>query len=205
LAYGSDLPLVKYDEKVLHRYGIDVVKLHGNYLTFCMINSRDYEAVMQHDYVESLSLKERFEEMMKSSIDRLIELGILSLVVIMILLYIITKRAFLYALVFLLFPMALVALYSYFVPLNILHLFMLFIIVAIGIDYAIYLAHERSLLTKQAIMFSLVSTFAGFGVLIFSNINALFSLGMVSTLGVLAIFILLMFMKGGADETKDFK
>ncbi len=78
---------------------------------------------------------------------------------------------------------------------------MLFVILAIGIDYAIYLSKKSDVLTKRAIAYSLVSTFAGFGVLIFSQINALFSMGIIATIGIVSIFILLVFVKGADHES----
>ncbi len=78
---------------------------------------------------------------------------------------------------------------------------MLFVILAIGIDYAIYLSRKNNALTKEAINYSLISTFAGFGVLIFSKINALFSMGVVATIGIISIFILLLFVKGISSES----
>ena len=136
---------------------------------------------------------------MKTSINMLLKLGILTLMVITILLYYITKRAILYAIIFLIFPAAMVSLYACFADINILHIFMLFVILSIGIDYAIYLSKKNDNLTKKAISYSLISTFAGFGVLIFSSVNALFSIGMVATIGIVSIIILLVFLKGVND------
>lgn len=68
---------------------------------------------------------------------------------------------------------------------------MLFIIVALSIDYGIYLS-KSSLPTKQAILFSVLSTFAGFGVLVFSSIGVLFYIGEVATLGLGALVILML-------------
>jgi len=115
--------------------------------------------------------------------------------VIVILLYYITKRSMLYAIIFLIFPVAMVSVYAFFTDINILHIFMLFVILSIGIDYAIYLSKKNDNLTKKAISYSLISTFAGFGVLIFSSVNALFSMGIVATIGIVSIFVLLVFMK----------
>ncbi len=190
-----------YTQNAIQSYGIDILSIENNFITYGQINKEAYPALLKYDFVKSISLKEHFEASIEASIIQLIQLGILSLLVILLLLYTITKRAFLYALLFLIFPVALIAIYAYFVALNILHIFMLFIILAIGIDYAIYLSKEQSLLTKQAISYSLISTFAGFGVLIFSHINALFSLGIISTIGIVAIFILLVFVKGERYET----
>ena len=80
--------------------------------------------------------------------------------------------------------------------LNILHIFILFIILSISIDYGIYISsYKTDKNTNKAIFYSILTTFAGFGVLIFSSINALFSIGISATVGVLSILFLLIFLK----------
>ena len=70
------------------------------------------------------------------------------------------------------------------------------ILIAIGIDYGIYMSHtQKPSQTIKAVKYSLLSTFAGFGVLIFSSINALHSIGTVITTAMLAIFILIEVMQ----------
>jgi predicted exporter len=71
-------------------------------------------------------------------------------------------------------------------------MFALIILIAIGIDYGVYM-HKTTTQTetKIAIKYALLSTLAGFGVLIFSDTVALYSIGFVITVGVGAIFILL--------------
>jgi predicted exporter len=71
---------------------------------------------------------------------------------------------------------------------------MLFIVLAIGIDYGIYM-NEPTLShnTTLAIIYSLISTFAGFGVLALSQINSLYSIGMTAIIGIFGILFLLIF------------
>ena len=195
-AYDMEKPLLHYTEDAIKAYGIDIIKINTFYTTYGIVNQDVYAQVLQYGFVESLSVKERFESSMEVSIVGLIKLGVFALFIIMILLYFITKRAIVYALMFLIFPIAMVSLYALFSAINILHIFMLFVILAIGIDYAIYLSKENDVLTQRAIGYSLISTFAGFGVLVFSQINALYSLGVIATIGVVSIFMLLLFMKG---------
>ncbi len=58
---------------------------------------------------------------------------------------------------------------------NILHLFMLFVLLSISIDFGIYMGSRKiNNNSYKAVLYSLLSTFAGFGVLIFSKTNALF-------------------------------
>ena len=46
--------------------------------------------------------------------------------------------------------------------------------------------------TKIAIKYALLSTFSGFGVLVFSSTVALYSIGFVISIGIGAIFLLLL-------------
>ncbi|WP_309498412.1 hypothetical protein [Sulfurovum sp.] len=195
-AYDSQRPFIHYTQESIRSYGIDMVKVNGSYVTYGTVSKEKYQNVLAYDFVESLSIKERFEEYMRTSVDMLLKLGILALLVIILLLYYITKRAIIYAMIFLIFPTAMVSIYAYFTDINILHIFMLFVILSIGIDYAIYLSGKNDTLTKKAISYSLISTFAGLGVLVFSSVSALFSMGIVTTIGIVSIFVLLVFLKG---------
>ena len=56
--------------------------------------------------------------------------------------------------------------------------------------------------TKKAIIYSLVSTFCGFGVLVFSNITALYSLGTVASVGIVSILLLLLNSKKVFNDTE---
>ena len=200
-AYDPSKIFIPYTQELINSYGIDVVKIKDTYYTYGRIDKSMYDKIASYDFVESLSLKEHFEMYMKDSMEKLFKLGALALLVIVLLLYLITKNAMGYALLFLVFPLSMVGIYAYFAAINILHIFMLFVILAIGIDYAIYLSKKSDVLTKRAIGYSLVSTFAGFGVLIFSKINALFSMGIIATIGIVSIFILLVFVKGVNNES----
>ena len=200
-AYDPSKVFIPYTQEQIISYGIDVVKIKDTYYTYGRIDKSMYVKIESYDFVESLSLKERFEMYMQESMDTLLKLGVLALLLIVVLLYFITRNAMGYALLFLVFPISMVGIYAYFVSINILHIFMLFVILAIGIDYAIYLSKKSDILTKRAITYSLVSTFAGFGVLIFSEINALFSMGIVATIGIVSIFLLLVFVKGVDHES----
>ena len=188
-------------QKEIEALGIDIFKIGDSYLTYGSVDKTFYSSLLKYDFVQTLSLKEQFEMMMYHSITQLIFLGLLSLFTIFVLLYWFTKKNFWFATTFLLFPTSLILFYGYFVAFNILHLFMLFILLSIAIDYGIYLSEENSALTQRAIFYSLVSTFAGFGVLIFSSISALFSLGMVATIGIIAIAFLLIFLRSSTHES----
>ena len=200
-AYQADKKYIPYSSEQINAYGIDLPYINGVYYSYGSIAKSEYERLSHYDFVESLSIKERFEMYMQESMGMLIKLGVLALVVILLLLTLVTRKAILYAMLFLLFPLSMVSLFAYFTALNILHLFMVFVILAIGIDYAIYLSKRNDVLTKKAITYSLISTFAGFGVLIFSQINALYSMGVIATIGIVSILLLMLFVKGVKNES----
>ena len=76
-----------------------------------------------------------------------------------------------------------------------MHLFSIIIIIVAGIDYGIYMSRENSTETKEAIFYSLFTTFSGFGILIWSSIGAIHSIGEVITIGILAILFLVLLIK----------
>ena len=71
-----------------------------------------------------------------------------------------------------------------------------------GIDYGIYMSKANSNETKEAIFYSLFTSFAGFGILVLSNIGAIYSIGIVITLGVVSILFLILFLNKLAYNTK---
>ncbi|RXJ76729.1 hypothetical protein CRV03_07710 [Arcobacter sp. F155] len=208
LGFKKDYFKEAYSLKELPNYSFEKLKeLKINYFeykeknyVFLALDIKDYEKIKTLEFIKPLSMKFLFEDSLNEVKENILILGTIALLLIILMLIFITKKKFLFALCFLLFPLALILLYSNFVSFNILHLFMMFIILAISIDYAIYSSKSLDINTKKAILFSLLSTFAGFGVLIFSKINSLYSIGIVATIGVLAIAFLLIFLKRSSNE-----
>jgi uncharacterized protein len=131
-----------------------------------------------------------FESSLQSIDKQLLLVGGIILFGILLLIYLFAKRDFFKVFSYILFPLSCILVFTY-GKINILQIFMLFIILALSIDYGIYMV-QSSKQAKQAIFFSLVSTFAGFGVLIFSSIGVLFYIGEIASLGLLALIILMM-------------
>ncbi len=198
-AYLTGLELPHYTIDDIAGYGITVLKIKSKYITYGSVDKKSFSSLSSLPFVKSLSIKTLFEKSMKSSVEKLIKLGLLTLLFIFLMLLMITKGGVMRALAYLAFPLAVIVIYGFFIPLNILHIFMIFIVLSISIDYAIYTAKSVDSDTKKAISFSLMSTFAGFGVLIFSSINALFSMGIIATLGIVSLFFLLIFLKGSRN------
>ncbi|RXK12553.1 hypothetical protein CP965_08205 [Halarcobacter mediterraneus] len=196
----TEKELPNYSFKKLKEIKINYFKYKEKNYVFLALDIKDYEKIKILEFVKPLSIKFLFENSLQKVEQKILVLGIIALVLIILMLLFITKKKFVFALTFLLFPLSLILLYSNFVAFNILHIFMMFIILAISIDYAIYSSKSLDINTKKAILYSLLSTFAGFGVLIFSKINSLYSIGIVATIGVLAIVFLLIFLKRSPNE-----
>ncbi len=195
-AYNYDLEYPKYSYEQLEKYAVEIKKYQDGYISPILISNDRLEKIYSLDFVHPVNLKILFEKSLQNDIDKIIKLGVISLCFIIAIIIFIARSKILYALGFLSFPSAVIFLYLSFIEVNILHIFMLFIILAISIDYAIYSTKNNSLETKKAIVFSALSSFAGFGVLVFSSTVSLFSIGSVATLGIMAVLILIFFSKG---------
>ncbi|QKF83510.1 hypothetical protein [Halarcobacter ebronensis] len=185
-----------YTYNTLLKMGIDIKRVDNSFISYIFISKDKRDEILKKEYVHSLSIKDMFEQQLKTDMKKTTYLGLVSLFLILFVFLIFAKKQFIYTLSFLLFPLCVIMLYLSMIQINILHLFMSFIIVGISIDYAIYFTKNQSESTKKAIFFSALSSFAGFAVLVFSDIPSLFSMGIVATLGIGAIVTLILFQKG---------
>jgi len=177
--------------KPIDDMGFKIVKQKNKYYTLILIDKK-YKVVLQ-DGMQPLDVVKILSKDMDNSADTIIKFIFISMLFILFVLFSISGRDILYPLAFVLFPLSVVLFFiSLFGTINIMHLFGLIILMAISIDYGVYMHNSESLVeTKMAIKYALLSTLAGFGVLIFSNTVALHSIGFVISVGVGAIFILI--------------
>ena len=181
----------KLDIKTMQSYGFDVEFDGEFYYSFGFI-----EKTQKVEGVYLINSAKLFEKSLNRVSKELMISGLIILFSIVIILYIVTKENFFKALSFVLFPISLILFVISFSGVNILQIFMIFVIVSLSIDYGIYMSQkEVDIQSQRAILFSLMSTFAGFGVLVFSSIGVLFYIGEVATLGLLAILIMLILGK----------
>jgi hypothetical protein len=194
-AYKLPTKAPAYTYEQLQQFNIPIIKYQDTYLSYVRVSQDKSNQILNYTFAHTMSLKILFEQHLAQSLHTLLILGLLCLIFIFtVIVWIAKKRAF-EALSMLLFPMALIFIYFTQVPINILHLFMFFIIIALGIDYAIYMSKDTQNATIKAILFSALSSFAGFGVLVFSNTPALSSIGSVASIGIMAILILIFFQR----------
>ena len=185
----STLPNYSFDSL----QGFPIGKYKNIFITYVVVANNDYENILKEPFVKPLSLKELFKNDLVASFVSLKILSAIALVFICAMLYLAVKNRFFQALNYIVFPIALIFILSYYIKFNILHIFMMIVLVSLSIDYGIYMNNTQlSSSTKKAIFYSLLSTFAGFGVLIFSSVNALFSIGLIATIGIVSLIILLL-------------
>jgi len=195
-SYNYQIEVPSYSYELLKEYGVNIQKFDNKFICFISISKDKVKEMKNYQFLKSVSLKNLFEQHLQNEFKTITLLGIVSLVFIFIVMGFISKEKIVDSFNFLLFPSGIIFLYFTFIEINILHLFMFFIILAICIDYGIYLSKSDTQQTQKAIIFSALSSFAGFGVLIFSTTPSLFSIGSVATLGIIAILILIFFVKG---------
>ena len=195
-AYAPNLIHPLYEAlsmQTLQEMGFNVVFNNGRYFSTALIQRSERSLLSSFDFVHVIDAKEMFLDSLQNITHQLLMGGIISFCLIFGILFKVCRNHFMLSASYVLFPTALILAFCV-GNLSIIHLFMLFIVMSLSIDYGIYvaLAKDEEQETKSAILFSLISTFAGFGVLIFSNVGALHFMGLVTTIGIGGIFLLLM-------------
>lgn len=196
-AYNEALLHPSYQEfslDALREMGFDVVFHENKYYTYALVKNSDRNLVAKFTFASSIDAKEMFFNALEKIAHQLLLGGGLVLGFMALMLWLTCAKTLALSSSFVLLPTALILGMGLIHSFNIMHLFMLFIVMAFGIDYGIYMGASNTAAshTKNAIIFSLFSTFAGFGVLIFSDIGALHAMGLVSCVATAAILVLLM-------------
>lgn len=196
-AYDEALLYPSYQElslETLHEMGFDVVFREGKYYTYALVKNSDRNLVAKFTFASSIDAKEMFFNALEKIAHQLLIGGVLAMMFIFFMLFMVCRKTLALSASFVLLPTALILLFALTGNFTIAHIFMLFIMMLFGIDYGIYMSSEDSFKdgTRSAIFFSIIDTFAGFGVLIFSDIGALHAMGLVSCIATGAILVLLM-------------
>ncbi|QFR50206.1 hypothetical protein FJR48_10880 [Sulfurimonas lithotrophica] len=172
-----------------------IIKYQNKFYTLALIEKDD--KISSDENLLILNMGEILSKNLDELKNTLLIFTIFSLIFVLGSLFGISKTKILYPLSYILFPVSVVLFtLSFYSQLNIMHMFALVILISIGIDYGIYMldtsTHSQ---TTKAIRYAMLSTFAGFGVLIFSSVNSLHSIGYVISVGIMSIFVLLI-LKG---------
>lgn len=200
----TDIIADKYhiDLKALQSLGYEVLKKNNHFYTLATINIEDTFKINPDKGIYIINTSKLMKNTMETMFNNLLFYIAVSFFSILLIVTFFLRKKTIFALNFILFPMAVILVYLSFVSINIMHLFSIIIIVVAGIDYGIYMSQTDSYKTKEAIFYSLFTSFAGFGVLVLSNIGAIYSIGIVITLGILSILFLILFLNKFAYNTK---
>lgn len=195
----------KIDKALLSSLGFEVLEFKNELITYVQIPKNSLSNLKRFDFIEDLRVKSLFESSLEELKNSLLLYGGVSILFIVGIVFLAYRQNLYTYLSFLFFPFSMILSINLFSELNILHIFILFIILSISIDYGIYISSkEQDINTKKAIIYSISTTFAGFGVLIFSSVNALFFIGLAASVGVLSILFLLFFLRVSSNEIKSF-
>lgn len=171
---------------------LNIVEKNGKF--YSVISVENVDSIKDLDFVESRSIDELSNEI-TSGIYKPMLLILAIVIVSMIIIVLLITRS-ITGLVYIIAPLAAIFLYFLSIKVNIMHLFSLLIVVVSSIDYGIYVQKEgENIKTLHAIIFSALTTMAGFGFLAFSNILALKSFGITILLGLCVILLLLLFQR----------
>jgi len=189
--FVADIRYFEPDLAVAKELGFETLQLgEGRWMSLAFI---DEESARTLPFGEDLVLLEA-STLMRKGVEKVLDqlvlisgvtLGFIAL----LLLYLLKKRAFV-AFNYVLFPLGVIAsalaLEGSF---SVMHLFALIIVMVAGIDYGIYMSDAREG-TDEAIYYAMLTTFAGFGIFVFSHIGALHHIGLVIALGIASTFML---------------
>jgi predicted RND superfamily exporter protein len=176
---------------LLDDMGFKLIKVQDRYYTMVLM-AKDYK-LRYSDDMQPLDVAKTLLQDMQKTKDSVVKFIYISVAFIILMLFMLSGSDILYPLSFVLFPLSVVLFFiSIFGTINIMHLFALIILISISIDYGVYMHNTQSVIeTKMAIKYALLSTLAGFGVLVLSDTVALHSIGFVISVGIGAIFILI--------------
>lgn len=176
----------------IHDMGFDILQYKDHYYTYGLVKTFDTARLNAMGNVQLMDANSLFINALYAISTQFMIAGFFALLLIAIILVRECRKTFFESASYVVFPAAMILVLG-FQNLSLIQLFIIFITTAFGIDYGIYVSqstHEESE-SKQAILFSLASTFAGFGILIFSHVGALFFMGYSVCIGIGAITLLL--------------
>lgn len=178
---------------------LSIVEHNDKFYSAISVGSVD--EIKDLDFVEARTIEELSNEI-TSGIYKPMLLILFVVISSMIIIVLLITRS-LTSLVYIIAPLAAIFLYFLGIKVNIMHLFSLLIVVVSSIDYGIYVKKEgENIKTLHAIIFSALTTIAGFGFLAFSKILALKSFGITIIIGLGVILLLLLFQRRSAFRKK---
>lgn len=190
------------DKEALKSLGIEIIKNNTDYISLGYIDSEDRDKISAIENIKIVDASSILKEGALKSLESMRNILFITIALITLLIVLVTKKRSIYAINFILFPLAIILLFlSLKGSFNIMHIFAIFFIAIYGVDYGIYLSKQNISESIKAVFFSCITTFAGFGILSFSDVSALSSIGEVTLIGIVSIaFLILQKRKKGNGE-----
>ncbi len=177
--------------QALKSLGLEIITTPAGSSSLAYVDADELEGLKKLPYVSIVDAKELLSHSALNALSEFRAIFVLGFVAMLLIVVSVTRRKALYAFNFLFFPIAvIITLFAWNGSYNLMHLFTLFLMMVYGIDYGIYLSRGETTTSMRAVVYSCLTTFAGFGVLILSSVPAVHSIGETSIAGILAILIL---------------
>jgi len=192
-SYGAlrDLPPFRMDEKAIAQLGVEVLRHEGMVSTVGYMDEKDLGALKGLDFAKPIIGRELLSQSATAAAEQFKSFFLIASAVLLLIVVIATRSHALYAVNFILFPVAsMMCMLSFLDGYNIMHLFALFLMMIYGIDYGIYLSKGGNSASLRAVIYSTITTFAGFGILYFSKVPAVYAIGETTLVGLAALFVL---------------
>ncbi len=180
------------DEAAVKKLGYEILQSGGKYYTLAHLPKTALSGA-KSEFGGIYTPKELSRAISKKEFERFAPPALIAALIIIAVLVFKTGKNFLFALNFILFPLSILALYLSVASegLNLMHIFGIFLIAIYGIDYGVYLEKGMDSINLRAVLYSLSTTFAGFGILVFSDIKAVSSIGEAVCIGIVcALFMI---------------
>ena len=192
-AYGfvDNVNYSKPDLAIAKQLGFETVQLgDGRWMSLAFIDASERDTLAYGDGLVLLEASTLLQKGVEDVLDQLILIAAMTFGFITLLLLALLKERALVALNYVLFPLAVIATTLAIIgSFSVMHLFALIIVMVAAIDYGIYMSDVQEE-TDEAIYYAMLTTFAGFGIFVFSHIGALHHIGLVIALGIASTFVL---------------
>ncbi len=177
--------------EIAKELGFETQKISdGRWMSLAYVDANATAKLQAYPDVVLLEASRLLKRGVESVLDQLLLIALMTFLFISILLILLLKKRALVAMNYVLFPLGVIvttlALLGSF---SVMHLFALIIVMVAAIDYGIYMSDVQEE-TDEAIYYAMLTTFAGFGIFVFSHIGALHHIGLVIALGIASTFVL---------------
>lgn len=189
---ASSIEPFYFDAEALKALGVEIILTGGVFVSLAYVPPFEIQNIKSLEFAAPIIGKELLSISAVSALKNFSWLFVATILLLLIIIAAIAKKRSLFSINFILFPAALIigalALKSSY---NLMHLFAIFLMMVYGVDYGIYLLKSETSSSLRAVIYSCITTFAGFGALIASSVPAVNAIGEAVCIGLIAVVILL--------------